>query len=164
MSGFFSKIKDMFGMGIDESEYDVDYNNMIEYEEEIPQPKNNNVTPFNSYSRSNYQRREPDSINVSASINMEVCMFNPQSLEDAADACSEIKDNKIVLVNLENVEHDTSQRISDFLCGASYALEGNIQLISDKIMIITPINVEMSGELKDKLQQSGIKIPGSIWR
>lgn len=151
----FNKIKNMF---TGDEDYDYDDEDMIEYEE--TEPKQSNVMPFSTYTSNTYARRA----NISTSVQMGVYMFNPSSLEDAAEACSEIKDKNIVVINLENVEHDISQRISDFLCGASYSLEANIQLISDKIMIITPVNVEMSGELKDKLQQSGIKIPGTIWR
>lgn len=155
MSNIFNKIKNMF---TGDDEYDDYYEDMEEYEES-PEPKQSNVTAFSSYTK-----RGTNVMNISTSVQMGVCMFNPTSLEEAAEACAEIKDKNIVVVNLENVDYEISQRISDFLCGASYALEGNIQLISDKIMIIAPINVEMSGELKDKLQQSGIKIPGSIWR
>ena len=156
------KMKNMF-FGDD---YDDDYDEMEEFEEEelerdsIRQPSSN-VTSFNRYST---KRPGSNIVNINTSVQMGVCMFNPTTLEDAADVVSQIKDRNIVVVNLETVEYEISQRISDFLCGASYALEGNIQLISDKIMIIAPINVEMSGELKDKLQASGIKIHNSMWR
>ncbi|WP_250278920.1 cell division protein SepF [[Clostridium] colinum] len=156
------KMKNMF-FGDD---YDDDYDDMEEFEEEDIEREqaratNNNVTSFNRYSS---RRPSSNIVNINTSVQMGVCMFNPATLEDAAEVVLQIKDRNIVVVNLEMVEYEVSQRISDFLCGASYALEGNIQLISDKIMIIAPVNVEMSGELKDKLQASGIKIPNSMWR
>lgn len=156
------KMKNMF-FG---DEYDDEYDDMEEFEDEelereAIRPSNNNVTSFNRYSS---RRPSSNIVNINTSVQMGVCMFNPATLEDAAEVVLQIKDRNIVVVNLETVEYEISQRISDFLCGASYALEGNIQLISDKIMIIAPVNVEMSGELKDKLQASGIKIPNSMWR
>ena len=155
------KMKNIFlGDEYDEEEYD-DVEEFEEEERDYQRQPNNNVAMINRYSS-----RKPSSniVNINTSVQMGVCMFNPSTLEDAADVVLQIKDRNIVVVNLESVEYEISQRISDFLCGASYALEGNIQLISDKIMIIAPVNVEMSGELKDKLQASGIKIPNSMWR
>lgn len=161
MGNFMDKIKNIF-LGED---YDEDYDDMVEYEDEeersVTRNSDSNVTSFSRYSS---RRPTSNIVNINTNVQMGVCMYNPRSLEEAADACMEIKDKNIVVVNLENVEFEISQRISDFLCGASYALEGNIQLISDKIMIIAPVNVEMSGELKDKLQASGIKIPNTIWK
>lgn len=162
MAGFFEKIKNTF---LGEDYDDEDYDDMVDYEEQPEEPSRyNNVTSFNKYSSSNRRTQNHNIMNISTSVQMGVYMFNPKTLEDASEACIEIKDKNIVVVNLENVEYEISQRISDFLCGAGYALECNIQLISDKIMIITPINVELSGELKNKLQENGIKIPNSIWR
>ena len=149
-------------------EYEDEYEDEDRYEdEEVDREREggrgsgNNVTSFDRYST---RRTTSNIVNINTSVQMGVCMFNPETLEDAAEVVSQIKDSNIVVVNLDAVEYEISQRISDFLCGASYALECNIQLISDKIMIIAPINVEMSGELKDKLQASGIKLPNSMWR
>lgn len=156
------KMKNMFFGDEYEEDYEDEYDDIEEFEEEpIRPPATNNITAINRYSA---RRPSSNIVNINTNVQMGVCMFNPESLEDAADVVLQIKDRNIVVVNLESVEYEISQRISDFLCGASYALEGNIQLISDKIMIIAPVNVEMSGELKDKLQESGIKIPNSMWR
>lgn len=159
--GIMDKMKNMF-FG---DEYEDDYDEMDEYEDDVDlssRQQTNNVASFSRYSNTKRQMTAIENINTS--VQMGVCMFTPNSLEDAAEVVLQIKDRNIVVVNLENVEYEVSQRISDFLCGASYALEGNIQLISDKIMIIAPVNVEMTGELRDKLQASGIKIPNSMWR
>ena len=147
--GIMDKMKNIF-FG---DEYEDEYEDEDRYEdEEVDREREggrgsgNNVTSFDRYST---RRTTSNIVNINTSVQMGVCMFNPETLEDAAEVVSQIKDRNIVVVNLEAVE---------------YALECNIQLISDKIMIIAPINVEMSGELKDKLQASGIKLPNSMWR
>ncbi len=156
------KMKNIFFGDDYDDDYEEEYEDIEEYDEEpIRPPATSNITSINRYSS---RRPSSNIVNINTNVQMGVCMFNPENLEDAADVVLQIKDRNIVVVNLEDVEYEISQRISDFLCGASYALEGNIQLISDKIMIIAPVNVEMSGELKDKLQESGIKIPNSMWR
>lgn len=160
MSDILKKVKSFFTG----EEFDEEYDDIDGYEDDIEiestrQPANN-VTSFNRYSS---DRRINSGI-VNINTQMGVCMLNPKTLEEAAEACIELKKRNVVVVNLEGIDINISQKISDFLSGVVYALDGSIQLISGRIIIVAPVNVEMSGELKDQLQASGIKIPNSIWR
>jgi cell division inhibitor SepF len=51
-------------------------------------------------------------------------------------------------VNLESLNKENAQRVIDFLSGAVYALDGNIQKISSGIFIVVPLNVDIMGDLK----------------
>ncbi|MDE6357612.1 MAG: cell division protein SepF [Eubacteriales bacterium] len=160
MASMWDKMKQFFtGEG-----YEEDYDDMEEYEEDVEREParqySNNVTSLNRYSN---DRRGSNSV-VNISTQMEVCMLNPTTLEEAAEACIELKKRNVVVVNLEKIDLETSQQISDFLSGVVYALDGSMELISSRIIIVAPVNVEMSGELKDRLQASGIKISNSIGR
>lgn len=157
------KMKNLFIGEDEEHEDEEDY--YYEDDSEDMQEQDNNYSSSrrnssNVESISKYSTRRQASnnvVNINTNVQMGVCMFTPSNLEDAADVVLQIKERNIVVVNLEALDDDLSQRISDFLCGASYSLDGNIQLISDRIMIIAPMNVEMSGELKDQLKASGIR-------
>jgi cell division inhibitor SepF len=59
-------------------------------------------------------------------------------------------------MNLESVERDVARRIVDFLSGAVYALDGNIQKVSNGIFLIAPYNVGIMGDFKDELRNKGI--------
>ncbi|MFI3230234.1 MAG: cell division protein SepF [bacterium] len=187
MAGFKDKIKNLFGGegNYDDDDHnenndnynnnnnnydnyeDDDYNDQYDdyYREPARPHSRNNIEHINS--KHNIERRVATSadkiVSINTSVSVGVCMYNPSSIEDAAEIVEQIKDKNIVVINLETVDYSTSQRISDFLCGSSYALESTIQLISNKIMIIAPNNVEMTGDLKDKIQASGIQIPTSVW-
>ena len=89
---------------------------------------------------------------------MQVLVARPKSMEEAGELCAQLKQKKTIIVNLENVEHDTAQRISDFLCGANYALDGTIQLISGEIFVICPIDVEISSQLKEDLRTNALEL------
>lgn len=160
MANTWDKIRNFF-TGDD---YEEDYEEMDDYEEDIEREPvrqhSNNVTSLSRYSSD----RKMNSGMVNVSSQMEVCMLNPETLEEAAEACIELKKRNIVVINLEKIDLATSQQISDFLSGVVYALDGSMELISSRIIIIAPVNVEMSGELKDRLQASGIKIGSSIGR
>ena len=49
-----------------------------------------------------------------------------------------------------------ARRIVDFLSGAVYALDGNIQKVSNGIFLIAPYNVGIMGDFKDELRNKGI--------
>ena len=76
---------------------------------------------------------------------------NPKGISD------DIRNNKPVVINLEFVEQPIAQRITDFLCGACYALNGNIQRIADKIYMIAPGNVDIAASIdfRNTLQNEG---------
>ena len=82
---------------------------------------------------------------------LEVTMFKPSSVEESRLVVDSLKEGKTVVLNLEEVRTAVAQRIVDFICGATYHMEGNLQSISDSIFIVTPANVELSGEFVDLL-------------
>jgi len=144
--------------GTDEG-YVVDENGYDERQE--PETEEENLSSRGNYN-SGYTKRNNNSkvVNIHTNVQMEVVVATPESLAEAGEVCDDLKAKKTVIVNLEKVDHDIAQRISDFLCGACYALEGSIQLISEDILIIGPINVDITGEFKEVVTRaSGMRFP-----
>jgi cell division inhibitor SepF len=81
-----------------------------------------------------------------------VVIIQPEAFEDAQGICEHLKDKKPVIINLEILEKETAQRIVDFLSGSVYALEGNIQKVSNGIFLIAPNNVDIMGDFKEDLK------------
>ena len=62
-----------------------------------------------------------------------------------------------MLLNLEKTEKDVARRIVDFLSGVAYANNGKIQKVATRTFIVTPYDVEISGdEVLDELESSGL--------
>jgi cell division inhibitor SepF len=74
-----------------------------------------------------------------------------------------LKAKKPVIINLENLETDTARKIFDFLSGATYALNGNVQKVANNIFVFVPENVDVTYNMDSKINQveGGIKSP---WR
>lgn len=81
----------------------------------------------------------------------EVCIFKPSSIEDSREITETLLDGKAVVINFEGLHVEISQRIIDFISGSCYALDGNLQKISNYIFIATPSNVDISGDFQDLL-------------
>ena len=61
---------------------------------------------------------------------------------------------RTVILNLEGLDLEIAQRIIDFTSGAAFAISGNLQKISNYIFLVTPTNVDISGDLQDLLGTS----------
>lgn len=79
----------------------------------------------------------------------EVCVIKPSSFEDAKEIIETLLSGKAVVVNFEGLHLEISQRIIDIIYGACYALDGNLQKISNYIFIATPHSVEITGDFLD---------------
>ena len=88
--------------------------------------------------------------------NLKVVVMSPSNILGARDLCDHLKSNKPVIMNVENVETPLAQRMVDFLSGAVYCLDGDIQKISNGIFIATPASIEITGDLKDDLRNKGV--------
>ncbi len=82
---------------------------------------------------------------------MEVCVIKPTSVEDAREITDTLLENHTVLLNMEGLDVDMAQRIIDFTSGSTYAIQGNLQKISHYIFILTPKNVDVSGDFQEIL-------------
>lgn len=108
--------------------------------------------------------RNSNVIDINAKVKMSVVVSTPQSIEAASDVTRDLMKKKTVIVNLEGVEKGMAQRITDFLSGSCFALDGSIKQISSRIYIIGPYDVDISGEFKEELAASGINLPNSVFR
>ncbi len=89
-----------------------------------------------------------------AAVQMEVCVIKPNTVEDAREITETLLSGRTVILNLEGLDLEIAQRIIDFTSGATYAIAGNLQKISNYIFLVTPTNVDISGDLQDLLNTS----------
>ena len=87
----------------------------------------------------------------------EVTVIEPRSFSEAAQIVKKLIDKKTVILHLDLLDKEQSQRTIDFVCGASHALNGTAQKISDMVFIFTPSNVSLSvenGALQSKFSEA----------
>ena len=82
---------------------------------------------------------------------MEVCVIKPTSMEDTREIADTLLDNSTVILNLEGIDVELAQRITDFSSGACYSLGGRLQRISSYIFVMVPYNVDITGDLQNVL-------------
>jgi cell division inhibitor SepF len=90
-----------------------------------------------------------------ANGDVRVHLVIPKSFNDAQQIADKFKDSIPVILNLQGVETDLSKRLIDFASGLTYALDGGMQRIADKVFMLTPRNVEISAEERARLIEKG---------
>jgi cell division inhibitor SepF len=83
----------------------------------------------------------------------------PKSFNDVQDVADKFKDTIPVILNLQGTDTDLSKRLIDFSSGLTYALDGGMQRIADKVFLLTPRNVEVSAEERARLVEQGFFNP-----
>lgn len=138
--GFMDKMKNVIGLG--EDDYDEDDILTDDYDKEDDEVR--------SFGRKNKV------VNIHATTQLKVVVMQPENFEDARGIADHLKTKKPVIINLEGLETDVARRVVDFLSGAVYGLDGNIQKVSAGIFLIAPYNVSIMGDFKDELKNKGL--------
>jgi cell division inhibitor SepF len=79
----------------------------------------------------------------------------PRSFNEVQDVADKFKDAIPVILNLQSADHELSRRVIDFASGLTYALDGGMQGIADRVFLLTPHNVEVSAEERARLIEKG---------
>ncbi len=80
---------------------------------------------------------------------MELCVIKPDSFDDVRQIADTLIAGRTVVLNLEGLNLDVAQRIIDFISGATFALDGNLQKITNYIFVVTPSEVDVSGDFTE---------------
>lgn len=100
-----------------------------------------------------YTRRN-NVIKVHSNTDMKVFICEPEKYEDCTKAVDEIKNRKVVVLNIEGMELENQKQIFEFIKGAVYALEASIQKVSNGIFVLAPNNVQIDGRLSDRFERN----------
>ena len=90
---------------------------------------------------------------VPASVRVHLVL--PRSFNDAQQIADKFKDGIPVILNLQGADQELSKRLIDFASGLTYALNGGMQRVADKVFLLTPRNVEVSAEERARLLERG---------
>jgi cell division inhibitor SepF len=83
----------------------------------------------------------------------------PMQFGDARQIADRLMANQPVIVNLQVADRELMRRMIDFCSGVAYALNGKMERVADKVFLVTPSNVKVSAEERQRLQENGLLRP-----
>jgi cell division inhibitor SepF len=101
------------------------------------------------------QQRSSRLRSVSAPAPAKVHLVVPRAFNDAKQIADRFKAQVPVIVNLQGAETELSKRLIDFASGLTYALDGSMQRVADKVFLLTPRDVELSAEERARAIERG---------
>lgn len=138
-----AKVFDKF-MGILGLEDEVE-----EVEETQEEVINDNVVRKPMFSQSN--KHNSKVVNIHAASTAKIVIVKPKTYDEAIDICDNLKNRRIVVINMCDLEPRIAQKLLDFMAGASYALGGNLEEVEKEVYIVSPSNIEVNNEFKNQL-------------
>ncbi len=152
--GFFGKLKVL--MGIEEVD-DED-----EEEEEVvkkPAESRNSYAPSNKIESREVTGKDRDVRTAippqtgkipPGTTQFKMVVIEPKGFEECPKLVDSLKAKKPIIINLEKIDSDIARKMFDFLSGATYALNGNVQKVANNIFIFAPANVDVSANMDHK--------------
>ena len=125
------------GFGKDDVEYDEEPEDGLRETETVPEERKKST-----------ERRVLSTGNVVSlpGVNCgKMIVYRPVSYEDTQNIIDNLKGRKPVIVNMEQIEVETAQRILDFMSGACYAVDGRLYKVSARIFLVAPANYDIIG-------------------
>ena len=163
--GIFNGLMDMMRMGNDEEDDDF-----YDDEEEFEEPRPSKGLSLMRRKRDQEEDEEEEKPRlfqsrktvtpVRKSSGLELALVKPNKFDDSKEIVDDLLGGKAVVLNMEGIGTDVAQRIIDFTSGATYSMNGKLQKIANYIFIITPENVNLSGEFQDILNGMSSEIGG----
>lgn len=159
--GFFSKLKVLVGIEeIDDDEPELTVEPVMERRTMEPR---SSFSPAKNDNRDGKDARVvPMASKATGPNQLKMIIIEPKAFDECPRLVDSLKAKKPVIINLEKLETDTARKIFDFLSGATYALNGNVQKVANNIFVFAPENVDVSANIDQKNEYlDGIKNP---WR
>jgi cell division inhibitor SepF len=88
--------------------------------------------------------------------NPEVVFSSPKNIDEASYISDCIRQNKAVLVILEDVETRESQRIMDFISGVAHSADGDVTQATSRVFLVSPNSFAVSEQFSEQLRAGNI--------
>ena len=143
--------------GYEEEGYD-DYEDNRSSRRVVPFRNTNRQQADDSYSPATLTGNAivPSQRRSSGLSNMQVRIIKPSTFDQAKQITDTLLSHRTVLLNLEGLDVNTAQRIVDFASGSCYALHGNFMKISHFIIVITPEDVDIAGDITSENETASV--------
>lgn len=148
IKGYFSKDEEYEEEDYEEDEDDDDEYSEDDYDYDDEEEKKNELDGFGDIPFTKEVKKK-----------LSVVLISPDNFNDSIRISDELKKNKMVIVNLEDIDFEEARKIVDFVSGTVYALGGSINKVSSRIIAFSPIFVDVQNTITVRRKDKGMDIP-----
>jgi cell division inhibitor SepF len=90
-----------------------------------------------------------------ASSTSRITTLHPRTYNDARAIGEQFRDGTPVIMNLSEMDDGDAKRIVDFAAGLVFGLRGSIERVTQKVFLLSPANVVVTAEERERITQGG---------
>ena len=79
----------------------------------------------------------------------------PKRFNEAREIGERYRQGIPVIMNLQEADDAVARRLVDFASGLVFGLDGKIEMVASRVYLLTPINMEVSAEERERLVEGG---------
>jgi cell division inhibitor SepF len=159
MSGAMRKMGVYLGLLEDTDRFDDEYSSYDEYDErghgrasDPDRAESGHPAPVASIA----DRRRPSSgpTGVVAELSR-ITTLHPRTYNEARTIGENFREGVPVIMNLSEMDDADAKRLVDFAAGLVFAVRGTIERITNKVFLLSPPNVSVAAEDKQRIAEGG---------
>ena len=134
--------------------------NFMGFEEEVIEEEGKNVHEDLCEEQQPWLKKKDQEkgavISMHSQRQVRVVVVEPRTFDETKGITDNLKNRRPVIINLEQAEADLSQRVVDFISGATYALNGSMQKVGNGIFLFVPNNMDITSELREQVKEKSM--------
>ena len=158
MAGAMRKVGEYLGL-VDQADFDDDFDD----EPSMPVPVKRERDPerrpavVRPTTVSNIEEhRRPRSTSSEPSSDLyRIETVTPRTYNDARTVGEHYRSGVPVIMNLSEIDDDDAKRLVDFAAGLVFAVHGSINRVTAKVFLLSPANVEVTDEDRQRIAAGG---------
>ena len=84
-----------------------------------------------------------------------ITTLHPRTYNEARTVGENFRDGTPVIMNLSDMDDNDAKRLVDFAAGLVFATRGSIERVTNKVFLLSPPNVTVAAEDKQRLAEGG---------
>jgi cell division inhibitor SepF len=160
MSGAMRKIGEYLGLLEDTGVYDDEYDEQGYAVPQQQQPARRAAAPAQAHPAAvadiSQRRRAqaPAAVAPVAELSR-ITTLHPRTYNEARTIGENFRDGVPVIMNLSEMDDADAKRLVDFAAGLVFATRGTIERVTAKVFLLSPPNVTVAAEEKERIVQGG---------
>ncbi len=101
------------------------------------------------------ERRRPASVQTPQTELSRITTLHPRTYNEARTIGEQFREGIPVIMNLSEMDDNDAKRLVDFAAGLVFAVHGTIERVTSKVFLLSPPNVSVAAEDKQRIAEGG---------
>lgn len=101
---------------------------------------------YSGASASGSRAKRSNVVDFNAGEQQQVKVVRPKKFQDGTEYAECLRANQTIVMNLEETPEDVQRRVTDFVCGAAFALGGKVKGVNKTTLVATPYTMDIVGD------------------